>query len=962
MPPKKRRDFARPDAGHQLCVAAQQGDGAAVARLLAAGADPNDLVAAGKHPSSGEVVQSTALCVAAFGKQGDGAAMARLLLAAGADPSLAGSGGLTPLMVAAGGQMEVLRLLLARGVVVDAVKRGTGGTAFHSACYDNQPECAEALARAGCDVDIKDSNGLTGRDIAEQEGHTAVVQRLHRLDAEHCTTGLGEQPPVGAVAQVRGLVGAAEHNGQRAAVRRHLPAKGRFELELIESGQTICVKPANFELLVVPVGLAIEVHGLVGAVEHNGKKGVVESRVGENGRCGVRLPGRATPLGLKPANLQPANQAVALEPPEPAGASPAGAAALMQQLYDAVVEGDGVAVSRLLAAGADPNAWVPGRTASWEMVQSTALCEAAGRGRLEVARLLLEAGADPSRAADTGCTPLFIAASGGQLEVLRLLLVRGAAMDAVHRHDGATAFHSACYDNQPECVEALARAGCDVGLKDIGGLTGREIAEAKGHTAVVERLRAVVSEQLRAAQAAARAAPEPEPAAVVGDGGLAEQLLVAAALEGDGAAVARLLAAGTDPNASVAGQNPSGEVFPSTALVMAATTGRLEEARLLLEAGADPSLAGGDGTTPLMNAAGAGQLDVLRLLLGRGAALEATHPGTGATAFHAACYNNQPDCAEALARAGCDIGSKSKDGFTGRQLAEAQGYDAMAARLRALEAEHGGGGGGRGRGTSGAKKKRKKRPKKKQPIDLALEPEPEPALLQPEPDEPQKDQPEPEAPDEPEPDELEPEAPSGPMAEFDEAAVLAWLAAVPGLTEAQRAAAAERMEEDEYDGTELAVAKPKSLLRMLKGTEAEGAVPLLLAARNALLEAEEAARTTAAVAAAAAIAATAMAATEAVAPAAAAAAAAAAVPEPVPAAAAQRPSCSICMEPYSMAGGVVPRMLVTCGHDFCEGCLDAMLRCAAPNRATACSRACLNRDNIIGQLALAVADDCPVIQ
>jgi len=73
-----------------------------------------------------------------------------------------------------------------------------------------------------------------------------------------------------------------------------------------------------------------------------------------------------------------------------------------------------------------------------------------------------------------------------------------------------------------------------------------------------------------------------------------------------------------------------------------------------------------------------------------------------------------------------------------------------------------------------------------------------------------------------------------------------------------------------------------------------------------------------------------------------AAAAAAAVAEPAPAAPAERPSCSICMEPYSAAGGVVPRMLVACGHDFCEVCLDEMLRCAAAIRAIACSRARLH--------------------
>jgi hypothetical protein len=42
--------------------------------------------------------------------------------------------------------------------------------------------------------------------------------------------------------------------------------------------------------------------------------------------------------------------------------------------------------------------------------------------------------------------------------------------------------------------------------------------------------------------------------------------------------------------------------------------------------------------------------------------------------------------------------------------------------------------------------------------------------------------------------------PDGPMAEFDEAAVLAWVDVVPGLTVAQRAAARGRVEEDAYDG------------------------------------------------------------------------------------------------------------------------------------------------------------------
>jgi ankyrin repeat protein len=113
--------------------------------------------------------------------------------------------------------------------------------------------------------------------------------------------------------------------------------------------------------------------------------------------------------------------------------------------------------------------------------------------------------------------------------------------------------------------------------------------------------------------------------------------LYAAATEGDGAAVARLLAAGADPDASVAVRDvvPSGEFFhEATALLAAVGRGRMEAARLLLDAGAVRFLAAGDGTTPLMNAAVNGQPEVLRLLLGRGAAVDATEPGQCFTAFH----------------------------------------------------------------------------------------------------------------------------------------------------------------------------------------------------------------------------------------------------------------------------------------------------------------------------------------
>jgi ankyrin repeat protein len=88
-----------------------------------------------------------------------------------------------------------------------------------------------------------------------------------------------------------------------------------------------------------------------------------------------------------------------------------------------------------------------------------------------------------------------------------------------------------------------------------------------------------------------------------------------------------------------------------------------------------------------MAAAAAGRLGLLRLLLARGAAVDAADPATGCTAFHMACYSNQAECAEALARVGCDVGLKTKEGRTGRQLAEIKGHDAVVAQLLVVIAE-----------------------------------------------------------------------------------------------------------------------------------------------------------------------------------------------------------------------------------------------------------------------------------
>jgi hypothetical protein len=75
---------------------------------------------------------------------------------------------------------------------------------------------------------------------------------------------------------------------------------------------------------------------------------------------------------------------------------------------------------------------------------------------------------------------------------------------------------------------------------------------------------------------------------------------------------------------------PSGELIKTTALIVVAVSGRLEVARLLLDAGADPSCAASNGDTSLIGVALRGRLEVLRLLLARSTATKSFMPGGAA--------------------------------------------------------------------------------------------------------------------------------------------------------------------------------------------------------------------------------------------------------------------------------------------------------------------------------------------
>ena len=97
----------------------------------------------------------------------------------------------------------------------------------------------------------------------------------------------------------------------------------------------------------------------------------------------------------------------------------AGTASGMTALQKAVHKGDIKKVRELLDKGADVNQWDYG----------TALMTAAGENRLEIAKLLIERGADLNAQANVGYSALGLAAVEGYGDMVDLLIVKGADVD-----------------------------------------------------------------------------------------------------------------------------------------------------------------------------------------------------------------------------------------------------------------------------------------------------------------------------------------------------------------------------------------------------------------------------------------------------------------------------------------------------------------------------------------------------
>ncbi len=319
-------------------------------------------------------------------------------------------------------------------------------------------------------------------------------------------------------------------------------------------------------------------------------------------------------------------------------------------LHSAIQSATIDAAKQLLIKGADPNAF--------SKLNQTPLMYAASRGHSDMARILVEFGANLRAFTDYGCvlhtaaygglnwlveacleagekvnhqddwgnTPLMQAAKSGQLHTMQLLVKHGADINHVAHYEGDTPLHTAIYSEHEEVAQWLIEQGADL-------------------TAEFEN---------------------PDAGTVTP--------LMAAAFNKQTNVVKMLIKAGADVCAIASGEN-------YTALIHAADSDSIEITKLLLQAGADVAPRNDYGWTALIRAALCGHEEVTALLIETGAAPN-TQDNHGETALHKAALGGHVAIVSMLIAAGADRSIVNKHGHTALDIAKEADYEKVVELLK----------------------------------------------------------------------------------------------------------------------------------------------------------------------------------------------------------------------------------------------------------------------------------------
>jgi len=363
----------------------------------------------------------------------------------------------------------------------------------------------------------------------------------------------------------------------------------------------------------------------------------------------------------------------------------------------AAVNGNVAIIEALLAGGASANTIVS--------KGQTVLMTAARTGNPDAVRLLIDRGADVNaRETQLGETALMWAASENHAEVVTLLASRGADVNirsstipfpkdrfglegvlTILPHGNWTPLMYAARDGGVDAARALAKAGADVNSTDPDGTTALILAIMNAHYDTANAiLEAGADPNItdKAGMAALYAAVDMSslgevygmPPRKVNDT-LKPTDLISRLIAKGSIVDARLTSATLQRNHTPGeGQLGAG----TTPLMRAARNGDSAAMRLLLAAGADPTLKQPRGTTALMMASGLGRglgvfakdygtetdlRQAVELLVERNVDVNAS-TDDGITAIHLAAQGGLDSIVKVLAKAGARLDVKDKRGRT----------------------------------------------------------------------------------------------------------------------------------------------------------------------------------------------------------------------------------------------------------------------------------------------------------
>lgn len=338
---------------------------------------------------------------------------------------------------------------------------------------------------------------------------------------------------------------------------------------------------------------------------------------------------------------------------------------------------------------------------------ATALWYAAFNGDEKILELLLEHHARPFIADVHQKTPLIIATELGHVECVALLLKDMRSNIEATDKEGKTALRHACENNFVDIVKLLVQHEAQANARSvIDSMTILMAASEMGHKKVVKYLLENTDVDLCATDYADRTAlycackheaiahmlvDHGAPLHNVDRGG--KTILMRAAQVGNASIIARILQRASDaPGLDLIDQDGF------TAFAYACVAGHADVAKLLLKAGASPTIADDDDITPLMLASMNGHADVVAFL----AALTSPDPGInyrdyrGMTALAKACFRGHVNVVKTLLGHGASPTISDKQHVTPLMKACDNNYpevvaallDATTANINAVSKRH----------------------------------------------------------------------------------------------------------------------------------------------------------------------------------------------------------------------------------------------------------------------------------